>query len=78
MKRVFIMSISIYQKIISPLLTQFLGIKQGYGCRYSQSCSEFSKRAIQKYGIIKGLKLSALRILSCQPWVKRTKYGTTI
>jgi putative membrane protein insertion efficiency factor len=68
--------IRVYQQIISPLLRQLTGTT--YACRYDLSCSEFSKRALQKYGIIKGLKLTGLRIMSCQPWFKLNNYGANI
>jgi putative component of membrane protein insertase Oxa1/YidC/SpoIIIJ protein YidD len=35
------------------------------GCLYSPSCSEFSKKSIKEYGLIKGVFLSADRLSRC-------------
>jgi putative component of membrane protein insertase Oxa1/YidC/SpoIIIJ protein YidD len=35
-------------------------------CRYSPSCSVYSAEAVEKYGIRKGLALTAQRIASCR------------
>ncbi|MFH1832804.1 MAG: membrane protein insertion efficiency factor YidD [Candidatus Levyibacteriota bacterium] len=68
MKYIFFFVIMLYQKIISPLLKQILGVNSI--CRFSPSCSEYAKRSIKKNGIIKGFSLSILRLLKCQPWYK--------
>jgi len=70
-KKIPIFLIKIYQKLLSPdhsfwAKTIFPG---GY-CRFTPSCSEYSKTAIAKHGIIKGLFKSAWRILRCNPWSK--------
>lgn len=46
-----------YQKIISPQISA--------ECLYELSCSRFSRAAIQEFGIIKGIALSADRISRC-------------
>ena len=35
-------------------------------CRYTPGCSTYSAQAVQKYGIRKGLALTARRIASCR------------
>lgn len=72
MKQIFLVVLSGYQKIISPLLHQLLG--QRTLCRYEVSCSEFAKQAIQQKGVIKGVRLTALRFLSCNPLTKSYEY----
>ncbi|MEE2953853.1 MAG: membrane protein insertion efficiency factor YidD [Bacteroidota bacterium] len=52
--------ITFYQKIISPLLPPT--------CRYTPTCSEYTKEAISKYGPFKGAQLGVIRILKCHPW----------
>jgi putative membrane protein insertion efficiency factor len=37
-------------------------------CRFYPSCSDYAKTAILELGIIKGLWLTFLRLLRCQPW----------
>lgn len=65
--------IGLYQILISPLLKQITG----GGCRFSISCSEYTKQSIQSQGIIKGMINGFLRFLHCQPFAKYEvkKYG---
>ena len=65
MKKILIFLIKIYKKTISP----FLG-NLGIHCKYYPSCSEYTKQAIEKYGVIKGCLLGAKRILKCNPFSK--------
>ena len=39
-------------------------------CRFMPTCSNYSYQAIEKYGILKGIKLSIIRISHCHPWHK--------
>ena len=52
--------IKIYQNFISPILPST--------CRYSPTCSEYSKQSLVKFGLIKGSILSIKRIIKCNPW----------
>ena len=56
----FMSLIKVYQYVISPLLPPT--------CRYTPTCSEYTKKAINKYGPFKGIKLGLIRILKCHPW----------
>ena len=56
----FILLIKFYQILISPLLPST--------CRFSPTCSEYSKLSLLKHGLIKGLFLSFKRIIRCHPW----------
>ena len=49
-----------YQLILSPFLPNV--------CRYTPTCSQYAILAINKYGIIKGLRLVIIRIGRCHPW----------
>lgn len=55
--------INIYQKYISGMF--------GRKCRFYPTCSEYTKLAIDKYGIIKGSFKGIKRILKCHPFHKR-------
>ncbi|MDG2341956.1 MAG: membrane protein insertion efficiency factor YidD [Cytophagales bacterium] len=59
-KRLFILPIILYQKLISPILPNT--------CRFYPSCSEYSKQAILKYGVFYGIFLSFKRLIKCHPW----------
>ena len=56
----FLFLIFLYQKLISPLLRPT--------CRYTPTCSQYTKEAIKKYGPLKGIWISLNRILKCNPW----------
>ncbi len=59
-KRLFILPIILYQKLVSPILPNT--------CRFNPSCSEYSKQAILKYGVFYGIFLSFKRLVKCHPW----------
>lgn len=62
MRAVFVFLIKKYQKYISPLL--------GKNCKYYPTCSEYTRQAIEKYGVVKGLFFGIKRILRCNPFSK--------
>ena len=62
MKKILIFFINGYQKHISPFL--------GKQCKYYPTCSEYTKQAIQKYGVVKGIFLGMWRVLRCNPLSK--------
>lgn len=57
-KKFLIKLINIYQKISS--------LKPPV-CRFYPTCSEYTKQAILKYGVLKGLWLGIKRISKCHP-----------
>jgi putative component of membrane protein insertase Oxa1/YidC/SpoIIIJ protein YidD len=71
MKRLILLCLSIYRVLLSPLLHQLSGGMAG--CRFEVTCSRYAQQVIQKYGIIKGLKLTLIRLSQCQPFAKQ--YG---
>ncbi len=60
MRRVAVLPVKLYQRLISPLL--------GQRCRYYPSCSEYAAQAITRFGILRGLVLAAWRLLRCNPF----------
>lgn len=60
MKKIAILLIKLYQKVISPMKPRT--------CRFYPSCSEYSIQAISKYGFINGGYKSIRRILRCNPF----------
>ncbi len=65
MKKVLIGLIEWYQKHISKWLTS-----RNINCKYYPSCSEYTKLAIEKYGVIKGMLKGIWRIIRCNPFSK--------
>ena len=65
MKNILIFIIEKYQKHISPWLKS-----KNINCKFYPTCSEYTKQAIEKYGVIKGLFLGIKRIFRCNPFSK--------
>ena len=58
LKKVVLFLIFIYQKISSLTPPR---------CRFYPTCSEYTKQAIIKYGLLKGMWLGIKRICKCHP-----------
>lgn len=52
--------IRLYQLTLSPFF--------GQHCRFTPSCSEYTRQAIERYGAWRGSWLGMRRILRCQPF----------
>ena len=65
MKKILIKLIIWYQKNISVWLDS-----KNIKCKYYPTCSEYTKQAIEKYGVLKGVMLGMWRILRCNPFSK--------
>lgn len=51
--------VEFYQSSISPVLPPT--------CRFRPTCSEYTRRAIQRYGLLRGSWMGLKRILRCHP-----------
>jgi len=60
MKWIAVLLVRFYQLSISPLFPN--------ACRFTPTCSEYTKQAILKYGAISGTWLGIKRISKCHPW----------
>lgn len=69
-KKIVITLITIYQKTLSfdhsPLKMFY---PHGF-CRFTPTCSQYGKEAVEKYGVVKGGALTAWRVARCNPWNK--------
>jgi uncharacterized protein len=52
--------IRFYQRAVSPYLPP--------SCRYTPTCSEYARQAIERYGLARGGWLGLRRILRCHPF----------
>jgi uncharacterized protein len=55
-----VLLIDVYRLILSPIL--------GHRCRFSPTCSQFSREAFLTFGIFKGSLKTIHRLSKCQPW----------
>ena len=62
LSKLFTLPILAYQYLISPLLIP--------SCRFQPTCSAYTKEAIRKHGVIRGIWLGTKRIARCHPWGK--------
>ena len=59
MKRGALAAIRMYQRWISPFL--------GAACRYEPTCSRYTYEAIERFGVLRGMRLGAVRLARCTP-----------
>ena len=64
MKKVIIKLIEFYKKYISSYLAQMFDIH----CKFEPTCSDYTKQAIEKYGVICGIWKGFKRIIRCNPF----------
>lgn len=58
--------ITFYQHTLSPdhgPLKVFGGV-----CRFAPTCSEYTKQAVERFGVVKGLTLGIKRVSRCHPF----------
>ncbi|MBI3811267.1 MAG: membrane protein insertion efficiency factor YidD [Nitrospirae bacterium] len=60
MRRLMIRLILFYQWGVSPLLPK--------ACRFAPTCSCYAIESIRRHGSVAGLRLTAIRLLKCQPF----------
>lgn len=67
MTKLITLPLRVYKRIISPLFE----FAFGNACRYTPTCSDYAKEALEKHGIAKGSFFALRRILSCHPYSKK-------
>jgi hypothetical protein len=60
MKQAASLAIRLYQLLLSPFL--------GGQCRFYPTCSEYTKEAIDKHGVLRGIWFGCRRLLRCHPF----------
>jgi len=58
--RTVIWIIMLYRNYISPYLPGL--------CRYTPTCSEYALVATSRFGVLKGIYLSLIRLMKCRPY----------
>jgi uncharacterized protein len=62
MKAVALWMLRGYKRWISPALPP--------SCRYVPTCSEYAMEAVERYGTLRALAMTAGRLLRCHPFAK--------
>jgi putative membrane protein insertion efficiency factor len=65
-QRILILMIRGYQMTVSPALPVLFG--PAGRCRFTPSCSQYAREAIQTHGVLAGGALAAGRLCRCNPW----------
>jgi putative membrane protein insertion efficiency factor len=52
--------IGVYRYGISPVI--------GPRCRFFPSCSDYGQQALDRFGLLRGLWLTGVRLVRCHPW----------
>lgn len=59
MRWLALQAIRLYQRLLSPY--------SAGACRFSPSCSQYAREAIERHGVARGAWLAARRLLRCHP-----------
>ena len=59
-RRIVVFALLFYKSQISPFLPS--------ACKYHPTCSMYAKEAVERFGVWKGLRLTAWRLLRCNPF----------
>ncbi len=60
MKKILLLFITIYKKLISPLLPR--------SCRFYPTCSSYAFKALKEKQLLEAIKLIFVRLIKCHPF----------
>lgn len=60
MQHLLIGLIRIYQVALSPFV--------GNQCRFTPTCSQYAREAVERHGAMKGAWMAIRRVSRCHPW----------
>ncbi len=66
MKKLLISLLCFYRNYLSFDKGVLALFAPGGACKYSLTCSEYTKQMIEKYGVLNGIKTGLKRIWSCK------------
>ena len=58
--RLLLLGVSAYRMTLSPLIGGF--------CRFEPTCSRYAEDALRRHGALRGVRLTAGRLMRCQPF----------
>ena len=70
MRQVILHFIVFYQRYLRPCIPSV--------CRFTPSCSEYARQAVDKYGVTKGAFFAVMRLIRCHPWSRRAEYDPLV
>jgi putative membrane protein insertion efficiency factor len=59
-RRLGVVLVRTYQMLLSPF--------SGGACRFEPSCSEYAISAIELHGLLRGMRLTLVRVSKCHPF----------
>ncbi len=60
MQTLVITALRLYKRFVSPLLPS--------ACRFYPTCSEYMLEAVEKHGVLRGVRMGIWRLLRCHPF----------
>ena len=60
MREIVIGGLEFYKRWVSPMLPS--------ACRFEPTCSEYMAEAVARYGVLRGVRMGAGRLLRCHPF----------
>ncbi|PJE63774.1 membrane protein insertion efficiency factor YidD [Candidatus Roizmanbacteria bacterium CG10_big_fil_rev_8_21_14_0_10_45_7] len=69
-RNLMLTGITFYSQRISPFLGSLLravGLPWN-ACRFEPTCSHYTYKAVERFGVLRGLMLGGKRIVRCNPW----------
>jgi len=65
-ERITLGALGFYRAHGSPIMRHL-----GATCRFQPSCSQYAELAVRKYGVVRGLMKSGVRLARCNPLTSR-------
>jgi len=68
-KKLVLKSIRFYKKYLnvdSPVLRGLFVVDKA--CKFRPTCADYTYKAVEKYGVVRGLWKGLRRIVRCHPW----------
>ncbi|MBI1353305.1 MAG: membrane protein insertion efficiency factor YidD [Acidobacteria bacterium] len=61
-QKIVVFLLLFYKTQLSPFLPS--------ACKYQPTCSMYAKEVVERFGVLKGLWLTTLRLLRCNPFAR--------